>query len=150
MAKWLRSSFPASSLSILNNAMGGTTSGLAASCTNHFVPQARGRRQLEAATPGGAASSSWLAVHGPAGLCPVESKLKCCLAVTCPVLLHVRCCYSSLAPLQNASLVIIEFSINDIRGLKLHHPQRAAFEMLLRNLRARPRPPAVLLLHHWW
>lgn len=55
-----------------------------------------------------------------------------------------------LAALQNASLVIIEYSVNDVRGLGLHHPSRGAFETLLRRLRSRPQPPAVLLLHHWW
>lgn len=33
--------------------------------------------------------------------------------------------------------------------LQMHHPSRVAFEKLLRKLLRRPRPPAVLLLHHW-
>ena len=37
-----------------------------------------------------------------------------------------------------------------LRRRGLHHPQRAAFELLLRKLLLRPDPPAVLLLHHYW
>lgn len=118
MEDWVRTHFPPASHVFLNAAMGGTTSGLAASCTDHFVPEV-GRAWMDEAPLSNAPRRN---AH-----CPLSAALP-----------------------QNASLVIIEFSVNDIRGLGLHHPQRAAFEMLLRKLRHRPRPPAVLLMHHWW
>lgn len=50
---------------------------------------------------------------------------------------------------QNASLVVMEFSANDLSQLSLGSPERVAFEQLLRSLLSRPSRPALLLLHHW-
>eukprot|EP00887_Chlorella_sp_A99_P007721 scaffold20.g7721.t1 len=66
-------------------------------------------------------------------------------------------CLEALVP-ANASLVVLEYSINDIAGLGFGHEQvlggeknvlRRAYELLLRKLLAMPSRPAVVMLHHW-
>jgi hypothetical protein len=50
---------------------------------------------------------------------------------------------------QNADLIILEFTTNEVVNVTYPHFARRGFEQLLRRVLRLPRFPAVLMLHHY-
>ena len=51
--------------------------------------------------------------------------------------------------MQDADLVVVEFTFNELQNAEMTHPGRRGFEQLLRKLLRLPGRPAVVVLHHW-
>ena len=67
----------------------------------------------------------------------------------CPLLsdthVHVHACSS----LQDADLVVLEFTMNDHRDAPYGNSERRAYEQLIRKLGGMQGAPAILQLHHY-
>lgn len=51
--------------------------------------------------------------------------------------------------MQNADLLVLDFTFNEAPDLPYTSPSRRGFEQLLRKLLRLPNSPAVVLLHHY-